>query len=67
MQIGEQYNVKPYFAGYTSNSWRGKSTAQCGTIIWVHPKGRFAVLEFDGVASKPRECFYPDQLEGQEK
>jgi hypothetical protein len=35
---------------------------QIGTVVWVHPKKRYAVLEFAGVYGKPRECWKPEEL-----
>lgn len=56
MQIGEEYLVRPEF---TFSEKTNQKKAMWGKVIWVHPKGRYAELEFDGGI---KECFYPDQL-----
>ena len=57
---GERYRVAPAFGGMIGN----KVVWQVGKVWWVHPRGRYAVLVFDGVAGRLRECFPPDDLEG---
>lgn len=54
MKVGEVYIVKPECAIPTKTN---ENPPMKGTVIWVHPKERFAVLEFEGVSGKPRECF----------
>jgi hypothetical protein len=42
-----------------------KTTApvkKVGKVVYVHPRGRYAILEFKGVKGMARECFYPQQL-----
>lgn len=56
MEVGEKYRVRPEF---TSSKDGTSGVRMVGTVTWVHPKGRFAVLEF---ACGVRECFYPQQL-----
>lgn len=56
MEIGEKYRVRPEF---TSSKDGTSGVRMVGTVTWVHPKGRFAVLEFAGGV---REVFYPQQL-----
>ena len=70
MRLGECYMVKPELAipekTYRKRKVKGKVQVERlpmkGKIVWVHPLGRFAVLEFEGIHGNPRECFYPDQL-----
>lgn len=57
MKIGERYSVVPAFLGDTV-----KTPPQVGRVVYVHPRGRYAVLEFDGVFGRPREGFRPDDL-----
>ena len=33
-----------------------------GRVVYVHPKGRFAVLEFPGISGTEREAFWPEEL-----
>ena len=56
MIIGESYRVKPVF---TATKDGQRPVTMTGKICYVHPKKRFAVLEFDkGI----RECFCQEQL-----
>ena len=59
MQVGEEYIVRPELAISTKTNAK---PSMRGTVVWVHPKLRFAVLEFEGIHGKPRECFYPNEL-----
>lgn len=57
-KIGNKYRVRPAFA-------KEKETPECymtGKVVYVHPKRRYAVLEFKGVRGNPRESFFMDQL-----
>lgn len=56
MEVGQKYRVKPAFTTYKDGT---AGVRMIGRVIWVHPKGRFAVLAFAGGV---RECFYPQQL-----
>ena len=56
MEVGERYRVVPEFTAYKDGT---AGTRMVGTVVFVHPKGRFAVLEF---GSGVREVFYRDQL-----
>lgn len=55
---GLWYRVAPHFA----QNMLAKVKSQVGKVVYVHPKGRFATLEFPGEKGKPRECFFPEQL-----
>jgi hypothetical protein len=56
--VGQRYWVKPAFGTLKTTD----DKLQIGTVVWVHPKQRYAVLEFDGVYGKPRECYQYDEL-----
>lgn len=58
MIIGAMYSVRPAFA----LTQEGAKPVMRGTCVAVHPKGRFAVLEFEGVWGTVRECFWPEQV-----
>lgn len=58
VKIGQRYWVQPAFAG--AQLADGKK--QIGAVVWVHPKLRYAVLEFDGVYGRPREGFPLEEL-----
>lgn len=57
-EVGQKYLVKPMFA----NNGLMPTKAREGTVIYVHPQGRYATLEFEGVHGTTREAFYLDQL-----
>ena len=56
--VNERYRVKPVFAVAKD----GQGRPMVGTVIYIHPMGRYAVLEFEGAIGKARESFYLDQL-----
>lgn len=56
MIVGECYRVKPVFTAAKDGQ---RPVTMTGKVLYVHPKKRFAVLEFTkGI----RECFCPEQL-----
>lgn len=59
MQIGEEYRVDSDSVFCKTPNVRPRIQ---GRVIWVHPLGRYAVLEFQGIHGKFRECYYPEQL-----
>lgn len=70
MQIGEQYMVRPE-CSLPDRTVKKKNASGAtviekipmrGTVVYVHPAGRYATLEFEGVTGNPRECFFPEQL-----
>lgn len=64
LNIGMHCLVVPEFAfqedGHTSPKSKKK---HWGTVIYIHPLGRFAVLEFSFPTGKIRESFQLDELE----
>ncbi len=60
MCVGETYRVPVECAPNWKNGT--EKPRLWGRVIWVHPRGRFAVLEFEGVHSNFRECFFLAQL-----
>ena len=63
MRVGEWYRVRPVFETRED----GRKRVREGKCVAVHPKGRFAVLEFDGYWGKVRECFWPEELRAQNR
>lgn len=61
MTLGKSYWVKPVFTASKDNV----RVALPGKCVYIHPKRRYGVLEFEGVAGKVRESFWPEQLTGQ--
>lgn len=59
MRIGEKHRVTPRL-GFTDKS--EYTAPMIGTIIWIHPNRRFAVLEFECLNGTCRECFFPEKL-----
>ena len=67
MKKGLWYRVAPEFAQNVLVSKDRKTTAavkKVGKVVYVHPRGRYATLEFKGKMGFARECFYPKQLSG---
>lgn len=58
VELNQHYRVAPAFLG----SLITEEKKQVGTVVYIHPKSRYAVLEFDGVNGKPREGFHLDKL-----
>lgn len=61
MQIGDKVIRTPYTVGEgipvgTVNS-RNSGRPMRGTVVWIHPKGRFHVVEFEVCGRKLRESF----------
>lgn len=56
--LGQWYYAAPQFA----QNILAKEKKQLGKVVYVHPKGRFAVLEFAGIYGRPRESFYGEDL-----
>lgn len=59
MEVGEIYLVTPVFTTCGAGNQRQPMK---GKVVYVHPKRRFAVLEFKGVNRNPRESFWPQEL-----
>ena len=62
MQLGEKYKV------ITESSLCDAKNARrplCGRVVYVHPLGRFAVLEF--THGNFRESFFPEDLTEQNR
>lgn len=57
MQVGEVYRVRTDSV-YCLDNRPNYRPRVAGTVLWVHPKGRFAVLDIGGM----RECYYPEEL-----
>lgn len=61
--IGNKYRVMPAF---TYNKDPGKSNTGkmlTGTVVYVHPRGRYAVLAFKTKSGEVlRECFSLEEL-----
>lgn len=58
MTIAKSYWVRPVFSVDKTE----KKGPMKGLCVAVRPKGRFAVLEFDGCWGKVRECFWPEEV-----
>lgn len=53
IRVGDKFRVKPAFAKNDG----GTPHYMTGKVVYIHPKGRYAVLEFEGVHGKSREGF----------
>lgn len=62
VHIGMRFWVKPAFS--KGDKVGATQKAQAGTVVYVDPKCRYAVLEFEGIYGNPRESFaYSDLTE----
>lgn len=59
MQIGEVYKVS---LDSTTPDTKGTKNPVKGEVVYVHPRRRYATLEFQGVHGRFRESFFPEQL-----
>lgn len=59
MQLGEEYMVTTESSVCDTNNIRHPIR---GRVVYVHPLGRFAVLEFQGIRRSFRESYFPEQL-----
>lgn len=59
MQIEEEYRVT---LDSSVPDLKGCTHPMKGRVVYVHPEGRFATLEFQGVNGKLRESFWPEEL-----
>lgn len=62
MEVGEVYRVPLDTAATWIDKQNGQKKMGEDTVVFVHPKERFVVLEFQGVHGKFRETFRPEQL-----
>ena len=62
MKVGKTYRAVPVFTYGNDSALHGQ--AMRGTCVWVHPKGRFAVLEFRFRSGAVRECFRAGEIGG---
>lgn len=54
LQVGDTVTRRPYFAA--DGSSRAKEPVK-GTVVYIHPKGRFHVVEFGEGKNAVRESF----------
>lgn len=59
MQIGEKYMVTTESTVCDTNNIRRPIR---GRVVYVHPLGSFAVLEFQGIRGSFRESYLPEKL-----
>lgn len=57
-QVGERFRVRPVCLKNSA----AVTPLVTATVVWVHPKGRFALLEYQGKLGTNRECFHPMEL-----
>lgn len=61
MQVGEIYRVRTDSV-YCEGQGVHLRPRVKGRVAWVHPRNRYAVLEFQGIHGNFRECYYPEEL-----
>lgn len=61
MQIGDKVRVKKEWVESVRQGRHRdiiKRETAVGTVVWLHPEGRFAVLEFEFPGGKYRESIW---------
>ncbi|MBQ8579328.1 MAG: hypothetical protein IJ448_01385 [Oscillospiraceae bacterium] len=58
VELNQHYRVKPAFA----KGEGGTVPSMAGKVVYVHPHGRYAVLEFKGHHGPARESFELSKL-----
>lgn len=61
--LGKEFKVRPVFSYSSENNHTNYVPKIKGKCVWVHPEGRFALLEFRCGGSVLRECFRPEELQ----
>ena len=64
MIVGKSYLVLPEFTRGKERAGESDGQRMWGRCVWVHPKGRFAVLDFGVYGVSIRESFFPEELTG---
>lgn len=60
IELNQEYRVRPVFTTCKSGDVPVRLP---GKVVYIHPKGRYVVLEFnDGAGHTARECFWPEKL-----
>ena len=61
MKIGERYRVRvPNYENVGSTAkTNGQTITAYGRCVYIHPSGRWCLLEFDGW----RQCFFAEDLQ----
>lgn len=58
-QIGDKKTFKP--AALENGLPNDCPRTVTGTVVWVHPQGRFYIVEVDNDGHKWRETLYPEK------
>ena len=58
MELNERYRVTPAFTKTNVEACK----SMVGRVVHIHPKNRYAVLEFEGAGGKVRESFPLEDL-----
>ena len=58
IELGQKYRVSPAFTKTNVEDCK----SMVGRVVYIHPKDRYAVLEFEGPGGTARESFPLDLL-----
>lgn len=58
IERNQKYRTTPAFTKTNVEACK----SMVGWVVYIHPEGRYAVLEFEGPGGKSRESFSLDQL-----
>lgn len=57
MEIGDRVRREPVTFMLSEEKGPGHRPTVEGTVVWIHPKGRFHTVEFHTPGGPVRECF----------
>lgn len=63
IELNQKYRVSPAFTKTNVEACK----SMVGRVVYIHPSGRYAVLEFEGPGGTAREAFPLDQLTDQNR
>ena len=55
--VGDRITARPYANAFWDGC--GRPPEVCGTVEYVHPGGRWAMISFQIGRTRLRECFFP--------
>ena len=64
VQIGDRVVCRPEkIVEYDPTGKRAGSQVQTGTVVYIHPEGRFVTVGFDSPKGVLRESFHPGEVQ----
>lgn len=57
MELGDRVKRVPETFGLSEHTGPGARPALTGTVVYIHPKGRYHTVEFQTPGGPVQECF----------